>query len=90
MQIAFAGTGVWLSDGGTNVLPVPVHRGRGPDVAAQKMEDRAAIHKGLEAALRSHPALAAERLLPGDGICIPRNQSRDMQRFIGSIWAACR
>ncbi len=26
MQVALAGTGVWLSDGATNVLPVPVHR----------------------------------------------------------------
>jgi hypothetical protein len=27
MQVAFAGTGVWLSDGSTTVLPVPLHRG---------------------------------------------------------------
>jgi hypothetical protein len=27
MQVAFAGTGVWLSDGSTTVLPVPPHRG---------------------------------------------------------------
>jgi hypothetical protein len=27
MQFSFAGTGVWLSDGSTTVLPVPVHRG---------------------------------------------------------------
>ena len=26
MQVAFAGTDVWLSDGSTAVLPVPVHR----------------------------------------------------------------
>jgi hypothetical protein len=26
MQVALAGTGVWLSDGATNVLPVPLHR----------------------------------------------------------------
>ena len=26
MQVAFAGTGVWLSDGSTTVMPVPVHR----------------------------------------------------------------
>jgi citrate lyase beta subunit len=25
MQVALAGTGIWLSDGATNVLPVPVH-----------------------------------------------------------------
>jgi citrate lyase beta subunit len=27
MQVALAGTGVWISDGATNVLPVPPHRG---------------------------------------------------------------
>src|SRR4029077_7074338 len=26
MQVALAGTGVWLSDGATNILPVPPHR----------------------------------------------------------------
>jgi hypothetical protein len=25
MQVAFAGTGIWLSDGATNILPVPLH-----------------------------------------------------------------
>jgi hypothetical protein len=25
MQVAFAGTGIWLSDGATNILPVAVH-----------------------------------------------------------------
>ncbi|MBP6001842.1 MAG: hypothetical protein KA746_00275 [Pyrinomonadaceae bacterium] len=29
MQAAFAGTGVWLSDGATNVMPVGPHRGAG-------------------------------------------------------------
>jgi hypothetical protein len=27
MQVAYAGTGVWLSDGATTIMPVPVHRG---------------------------------------------------------------
>jgi citrate lyase beta subunit len=27
MQVAFAGTDVWLSDGSTTVMPVPIHRG---------------------------------------------------------------
>jgi hypothetical protein len=25
MQVAYAGTGIWLSDGATNILPVPIH-----------------------------------------------------------------
>src|SRR6267154_163352 len=26
MQVSFAGTGIWLSDGATNIMPVPPHR----------------------------------------------------------------
>lgn len=29
LQVSLAGTGVWLSDGATNVMPVPLHRGDG-------------------------------------------------------------
>jgi citrate lyase beta subunit len=46
MQVALAGTGVWLSDGGTNVLPVPAHRADGSSaLTAEKIaENRAAVH----------------------------------------------
>jgi len=44
MQVAFAGTGVRLSDGGTNIMPVPIHRGAGL-TGAQKTENRAAVHR---------------------------------------------
>jgi hypothetical protein len=47
MQVALAGTGVWLSDGATNILPVPVHRSAkgGPAVSAQQVsENRSAVH----------------------------------------------
>ncbi len=47
MQVSLAGTGVWLSDGATNILPVPVHRAAkgGPALSAQQMsENRSAIH----------------------------------------------
>ncbi|HUF95233.1 MAG TPA: phosphoenolpyruvate kinase, partial [Acidimicrobiia bacterium] len=27
LQVSLAGTGVWISDGATNVMPVPIHRG---------------------------------------------------------------
>ena len=46
MQVALAGTGVWLCDGATNVLPVPLHRaadGR-PLAERQVQENRAAVH----------------------------------------------
>jgi hypothetical protein len=47
MQVALAGSDVWLSDGATNVLPVPIHRaaeGR-PLTAAQLEDNRNAIHR---------------------------------------------
>jgi hypothetical protein len=48
MQVAFAGTGVLLSDGSTTVLPVPIHRhaaGERPLTAAQLVENRASVHR---------------------------------------------
>ncbi|HUO34785.1 MAG TPA: hypothetical protein VMU43_07320 [Candidatus Acidoferrum sp.] len=46
MQVALAGTGVWLSDGATNIMPVPVHRAGsdGAISARQKEENRVAVH----------------------------------------------
>ena len=46
MQAALAGTGVWLSDGSTAILPVPVHAARdgAPLTAAQRAENRAGVH----------------------------------------------
>ena len=47
MQVAFAGTGVWLSDGSTAVLPVPVHVAgyEGSLSAEQERENREAVHR---------------------------------------------
>jgi citrate lyase beta subunit len=48
MQLAFAGTGVWLSDGSTTVMPVPVHRAAadgGGLSDAQRTENRASVHR---------------------------------------------
>jgi citrate lyase beta subunit len=48
MQVAFAGTGLWISDGATNVLPVPPHRaapGGPPLTPAQAEENRAVVHR---------------------------------------------
>jgi hypothetical protein len=48
MQVALAGTGVWLSDGATNILPVPIHRAA-KDARSlspvQAAEDRSAVHR---------------------------------------------
>ncbi|HEY1814256.1 MAG TPA: hypothetical protein VGG74_18020 [Kofleriaceae bacterium] len=42
MKLAFAGTGIQLSDGATNIMPVPVHRAK--DLSdAQKRENRDAV-----------------------------------------------
>jgi citrate lyase beta subunit len=48
MQVSLAGTGVWLSDGSTTVMPVPVHRAApdGPPLTdAQRAENRAGVHR---------------------------------------------
>jgi citrate lyase beta subunit len=44
MQIALAGTGVCISDGPTNILPVPVHRGDSL-TPQQLLENRAVVHR---------------------------------------------
>jgi hypothetical protein len=44
MQVAYVGTGLWLSDGATNVLPVPPHRGS-QLTPAQLEENRAVVHR---------------------------------------------
>ena len=47
MQVAFAGTGIWLSDGATNILPAPPHRAeKGKRLTpAQRNENRDAVHR---------------------------------------------
>ena len=47
MALACAGTGIWLSDGSTAVLPVPLHRPphTGSLSAAQRAENRAGVHR---------------------------------------------
>ena len=46
MQVAFAGTDVWLSDGSTTVMPVPIHRpGAGETLTdIQQAENAASVH----------------------------------------------
>ncbi|MGH7550446.1 MAG: DUF6986 family protein, partial [Gemmatimonadota bacterium] len=48
MQAALNGTGVWLSDGATNVLPAPPHRATedAPLTPQQERENREAVHRG--------------------------------------------
>ena len=42
MKVSLAGTGVWLSDGATNIMPVPVHKI--PRTEAEREENRKAVH----------------------------------------------
>lgn len=44
MQVAFSGTGVWLSDGATNIMPVAPNRG--DDLTTQQMgENKQVVHR---------------------------------------------
>ncbi len=47
MQVAFGGTGVWLSDGATNIMPVPVHRAaEGAELTTEQIEEnRASVQR---------------------------------------------
>jgi citrate lyase beta subunit len=48
MQVSFAGTGVWLSDGATNIMPVAPHRaaaGGATLTPAQEDENRRTVHR---------------------------------------------
>ncbi len=44
MQVSFGGTGIWLSDGATNIMPVAPHRGA-EMTAEQEAENRAVVHR---------------------------------------------
>jgi len=47
MQVSFAGTGIWLSDGATNIMPVGPHRAAegAPLTQDQTDENRAVVHR---------------------------------------------
>ena len=47
MQVSFAGTGIWLSDGATNIMPVGPHRATegAPLTQDQIEENRAVVHR---------------------------------------------
>jgi citrate lyase beta subunit len=47
MQVSLGGTGVWLSDGATNIMPVPAHRAPagGALTPEQEEENRRTVHR---------------------------------------------
>ena len=69
MQVAFAGTGIWLSDGATNILPAPPHRAeKGKQAYARAAAGKSRSRSSrVAAAFRTHPAFAGDGVLPGMG-----------------------
>lgn len=56
MNIAVAGTGITLSDGPVNIVPVPIHEsadGKSPLTTKQKEENRQAIHRAWQISFQS-------------------------------------
>ena len=64
MQVAYAGTGIWLSDGATNILPVPVHPG-GATVSALTTKHSEENHKAVHHAWKLHFAHIRHSLVNG-------------------------
>ncbi len=54
MQVAYAGTGLWLSDGATNILPVPPHREKEGAVLTEDQleENRRVVHDAWKVHMR--------------------------------------
>jgi citrate lyase beta subunit len=46
LQVSLAGSGVWLSDGATNVMPVPIHRG-GELTGLERHENERSVHEAM-------------------------------------------
>src|SRR5207253_9600118 len=44
MQVAYAGTGIWLSDGATNIMPIPPNRGE-KLTREQQEENTGTVHR---------------------------------------------
>ncbi|MEP7310278.1 MAG: phosphoenolpyruvate kinase [Acidobacteriota bacterium] len=63
MQVALAGTGIWLSDGATNIMPVGPHRAAAGHqlTAAEIDENTRAVHR----AWRAHAAHVRHSLVTG-------------------------
>lgn len=64
MQVAYAGTGIWLSDGATNIMPVPRHRQSpdGPPLSATQIEEN---QRSVHDAWKIHAADIRHSLVNG-------------------------
>jgi len=47
LQVSLAGSGVWLSDGATNVMPVPIHRGA-ELTDAERHDNARSVHETMK------------------------------------------
>ena len=87
MQVALAGTGVWLSDGATNILPVAPHRG--DRYHAQRGEPRVVHALALHS---THPPLARRTPTTRAGTSTPRSSRpatpRSTRFFLEGLEAA--
>jgi citrate lyase beta subunit len=63
MQVSLAGTGVWLSDGATNIMPVPPHRA--PQGGTLSPAERAANAAVVHGAWRMHADQIRHSLVNG-------------------------
>jgi hypothetical protein len=83
MLLAYAGTGVFLSDGATNVMPVGPHRGT--LTQAQRSENVRAVHSAWQLAHR-HVRHSLKSGFYQDGICIPPNYRCATRRVTPFFW----
>ena len=63
MQVAFAGTGLWLSDGATNIMPVAPHRAAEGATLTPEQEDE--NHRTVRRAWRIHYEHVRHSLIGG-------------------------
>ena len=81
MQIAFGGTGVWLSDGATNIMPVAPHRGE--NLTTQQIdENNRQSFTALGNFITNIADIRSQMLFIKAGIFTPHNCRRDMRPFI--------
>jgi len=63
MQVSLADTGIWLSDGATNIMPVPPHRA--PQGGVLSASERAANAAAVHSAWRAHARQIRHSLVQG-------------------------
>ena len=74
MQVSLGGTGIWLSDGATNVMPVGPHRAEeGASRAPQQIsENRAVVHRATAYDTAKHQRFMQRTTIGGDAPTVPQ------------------